>query len=53
MFNPLPELSLSQTPLTAHFKCRQFMDFDHSLQSALGDLEQRRSLIKSQQADIV
>jgi hypothetical protein len=29
------------------------MDFDHSLQSALRDLEQRRSLIKSQQADIV
>jgi hypothetical protein len=53
MFNPLPELSLSQTPLAADFKGWQLMDFDHPLESALGDLEQGRSLIKSQQADIV
>jgi hypothetical protein len=53
MLNPLSELSLSQTPLPAHLERRQVIDFDHSLESALGDLEQCRSLVKSQQTDIV
>ena len=53
MFNPLPELSLPQTPLAAYLKRGQLMNFDHSLESALGDLEQCRSLIKGQQTDTV
>ena len=48
MFNPLPELSLSYPPLTAYLKGRQLVDFDHSVKSALGNLEQCRSLIKRQ-----
>lgn len=48
MFNPLPELSLSQPPLTADLEGRQLTGFDHSLESALGYLKQCRSLIKGQ-----
>jgi|SRR5688500_165705 hypothetical protein len=53
MFNPLPELSLSYPPLTAYLKGRQLVDFDHSVESALGNLEQCRSLVKRQQTDTV
>ena len=48
MFNPLPELSLSYPPLTAYLESRQLVDFDHSVESTLGNLEQCRSLIKRQ-----
>jgi hypothetical protein len=39
MFNPLPKLSLSYPPLTAYLEGWQLVDFDHSLESALGNLE--------------
>jgi hypothetical protein len=48
MFNPLPELSLSYPPLTAYLEGRQLVDFDHPVESALGNLEQSRSFIKRQ-----
>jgi len=39
MFNPLPKLSLSYPPLTPYLEGWQLVDFDHSLESALGNLE--------------
>ena len=53
MFNPLPKLSLPYPPLTAYLKGRQLIGFDHSVESALGNLEQCRSLVKRQQTDTV
>src|SRR5688572_30102723 len=48
MFNPLPKLSLSYPPLTAYLERRQLVDFDHPVESALGNLKQCRSLVKRQ-----
>jgi hypothetical protein len=53
MFNPLPKLSLSYPPLTAYLERRQLVDFDHPVESALGNLKQCRSLIKRQQTNTV
>ncbi len=48
MFNPLPKLTLSHPPLTADLERRQLVDFDHPVESALGDLKQCRSLVERQ-----